>query len=623
MSDNIMKPPAAPLRAYRVLARKYRPQSFDDLIGQEAMVRTLSNAFETGRLPQAWMLTGVRGVGKTTTARILARALNYQLPGAPDHPTIHMPSHGIHCEAIIEGRHLDVMEIDAASHTGIDDIREISDAARYTPMSARYKVYVIDEVHMLSKAAFNGLLKTLEEPPAHVKFIFATTEIRKVPVTILSRCQRFDLRRIDIGVLSAHLHKIASAEAMVLEPDAALLIARAAEGSVRDALSLLDQANASAAQVITADAVRHMLGLADRMRIFDLLDTVMRGNAAAALDLFTVHYRDGVDPAILVGEMAEAVHALARAKIVGMEAGSDAVPQAERERITMLAAGLSQATLSRAWQMLLKGIEELKEAPRPASAVEMLLIRLCHVAELPSPEDVVKRLQRGGDPGAPASSRDTSLPSAGRGPAAGPAVTGAQPASPPPAGSGVVAQAMHNAGASQGAARATPRLVSQSTAPAPRAEVGPTTHVELLRFEDLVALAQHKRDIRLKTALERSVHLVRFERGRIELRFRDGQAAALVPDMQRKLQEWTGERWLITLSQEQGLPTLEEQANVEREMLVEDVRSHPSVSAILARFPGAEIIDIRLPDAPQPAGAGDSGMIVPDDDHDEGTPWIS
>ncbi len=623
MADNIIKPPAAPLRAYRVLARKYRPRSFDDLIGQEAMVRTLSNAFETGRLPQAWMLTGVRGVGKTTTARILARALNYQLPGMADHPTIHMPTHGIHCEAIIEGRHLDVMEIDAASHTGIDDIREISDAARYTPMSARYKVYVIDEVHMLSKAAFNGLLKTLEEPPAHVKFIFATTEIRKVPVTILSRCQRFDLRRIDIDVLSAHLHKIASAEAMMLEPDAALLIARAAEGSVRDALSLLDQANASAEEAITAETVRHMLGLADRMRIFDLLDTVMRGNAAAALDLFAAHYRDGVDPAILVSEMAEAVHALARAKIVGIEAGSDAVPQAERERITTLATGLSQATLSRAWQMLLKGSEELKEAPRPASAVEMLLIRLCHVAELPSPEDVVKRLQRGDDTGAPASSRETSPPPAGRGPAAGLAATGAQSENVPSARSEAVSPAMSGPGPAKAATRTTPRLVSQSPAPAAIADPRPVAVVDLLRFEDLVALAHHKRDIRLKTALERSVHLVRFERGRIELRFRDGQAATLVPDMQRKLQEWTGERWLITLSQEQGLPTLEEQANVERQMLVDDVRSHPSVSAILARFPGAEIIDIRMPDAPQPIGAGDAGMTVPDDDNDEGDPWTS
>lgn len=614
MAEDSASHSQTPDRAYRVLARKYRPRTFDDLIGQEAMVRTLSNAFDLGRLPQAWMLTGVRGVGKTTTARILARALNYDLPGKVDRPTIHMPQYGTHCEAIIEGRHIDVQEMDAASHTGINDIREIIDAVRYTPMSARYKVYIIDEVHMLSTQAFNGLLKTLEEPPEHVKFVFATTEIRKVPVTVLSRCQRFDLRRIDIDVLSAHLQKIAAAESMRLRPDAALLIARAAEGSVRDALSLLDQANVSAGEEITAETIRHMLGLADRLRIFELIDTVMRGDAGQALALFAAQYRDGADPATLVGELAEAIHALTRAKVAGVEAGAEALPEAERQQIARLSAALSHATLSRAWQMLLKGLEEVSAAPRPASAAEMLLVRLCHVAELPSPEELVRQLRGGG--GQAAASRPGTEQNASSG---APRATQMEERPPaPPVGAPLTPSERSTAMA----ARAMPRLVSETAiqpAPPPAAPAAPAIgaivpQVELLRFEDLVAFVQAKRDIRLKLALERAVHLVRFERGRIEMRLADPHASWMVADLQRKLPEWTGERWMVALSQEEGAPTLDEKARAERQSLEDDIRAHPSVASVLQRFPGAEIVDVRFNRADQAGNDETNGLAGDEED---------
>src|SRR5205807_5648701 len=309
-------PAGAPEPGYRVLARKYRPWTFDDLIGQDAMVRTLSNAFETGRIPQAWILTGVRGVGKTTTARILARALNYELPGGPSGPTVNMPKLGVHCQAIMESRHVDVLEMDAASHNGVDDVRQINEAVRYAPVMARHKVYILDEVHMLSGAAFNALLKTLEEPPPHAKFVFATTEIRKVPVTVLSRCQRFDLRRIEAGVLVTHLSGIAGREGIAAEPEALALIARAAEGSVRDALSLLDQAIAHAAGSVRAEDVRQMLGLADRSRIIDLFDALMKGDIAGALEELRAQYDAGADPAVVLTDLAEFTHFVTRVKVV-------------------------------------------------------------------------------------------------------------------------------------------------------------------------------------------------------------------------------------------------------------------------------------------------------------------
>src|SRR6188508_1934639 len=387
----------APAAPYRVLARKYRPATFDDLIGQEAMVRTISNAFETGRIPQAWILTGVRGVGKTTTARILARALNYELPdGSIAGPAIRMPVIGVHCQAIMESRHIDVIEMDAASHNGVDDVRQINDAIRYAPVSARYKVYILDEVHMLSNQAFNALLKTLEEPPPHAKFIFATTEIREVPVTVLSRCQRFDLRRIDAATLVTHLAGIAEKENIAAETEALALIARAAEGSVRDALSLLDQAIAHAAGTIRAQDVRTMLGLADRTRVIDLFESLMKGDVAAALKELREQYDVGADPVVVLADIAEFTHFVTRIKIVPAVADDISLGESERMRGRALAAALSMRVLSRTWQMLLKGMSEVQAANRPLAAAEMLLVRIAYVADLPTPDEVIRSLDDGG-----------------------------------------------------------------------------------------------------------------------------------------------------------------------------------------------------------------------------------
>ncbi|MEA2938927.1 MAG: polymerase subunit gamma/tau, partial [Alphaproteobacteria bacterium] len=414
--------------AYRVLARKYRPQTFDDLIGQDAMVRTLSNAFEAGRIPQAWVLTGVRGVGKTTTARILARALNYELPdGAVAGPTIKMPVLGIHCQAIMESRHLDVIEMDAASHNGVDDVRQINDAIRYAPVNARTKVYILDEVHMLSGAAFNALLKTLEEPPAHAKFIFATTEIRKVPVTVLSRCQRFDLRRVDAALLVKHLAGIAEQEAITAEPEALGLIARAAEGSVRDALSLFDQAIAhsgaqagagndrATAEPVRAEDVRQMLGLADRTRTIDLFEALMKGDIAAALAELREQYDTGADPAVVLADLAEFTHFVTRVKIVPAVAADVSLAEVERMRGRGFAEKLSMRVLARAWQMLLKGVSEVEAASRPLAAAEMALVRLAYAADLPTPDEAIRALDGNG----------------ARAPGAGAATSGAPAASPP------------------------------------------------------------------------------------------------------------------------------------------------------------------------------------------------
>ncbi len=380
--------------AYRVLARKYRPQNFDDLIGQEPMVRTLKNAFETGRIAQAWMLTGVRGVGKTTTARILARALNYKTD-TTDQPTIDLSVPGEHCRAIMEGRHVDVIEMDAASHTGIDDIREIIEQVRYRPVSARYKVYIIDEVHMLSTQAFNGLLKTLEEPPPHVKFIFATTEIRKVPITVLSRCQRFDLRRIESGALAAHLRRIAEAEKITVDDASLAMIARAGEGSARDSLSIFDQAIAHGAGEVTAEAVRSMLGLADRARIIDLFEMLMRGDVAAALKEFRAQYDSGADPSVVLTELADFNHLVTRLRFTP-EVGEDvSLSEDERRRGLDFAGKLSVRVLSRTWQILLKGIAEVDTANRPVQAAEMLLIRLAHAADLPTLDEALRGLENG------------------------------------------------------------------------------------------------------------------------------------------------------------------------------------------------------------------------------------
>ncbi|MEJ1159592.1 DNA polymerase III subunit gamma/tau [Prosthecomicrobium sp. N25] len=602
--------------AYRVLARKYRPQSFDDLIGQEPMVRTLSNAFETGRIAQGYMLTGVRGVGKTTTARILARALNYEIPGTVDRPTIHMPEPGVHCRAIMEGRHVDVIEMDAASHTGIGDIREIIEAVRYKPVSARMKVYIIDEVHMLSTAAFNGLLKTLEEPPEHVKFIFATTEIRKVPVTILSRCQRFDLRRIEADVLVRHLRRIADAERVTIDDEALRLVARAAEGSVRDSLSLLDQAIAHGEGGITADQLREMLGLADRSRVIDLFEHLMRGDVAAALTELRAQYDVGADPAVVIADLAEFTHFVTRLKLVPGAAADAAASEAERTRGAALAEGLSVRILGRAWQMLLKGYDEVRGAPKALPAAEMVLVRLAHAADLPTPDEAL-RLLKDAAPAGPATGGDGGGPRGGGG--AGPASLGRVDAR---AGQGLpegrpmprlVAGGGEAVGRAQEARQPEPQAQPvappwEEPAPAaaprpvpPAAPGGAERHVGTL--EDIAALAAEKRDIRLKMAVERQVRPVRMEPGRLEVALAPEAPRDLAQDLSRKLTEWTGLRWMVIVSREEGGATIAETREAQRNRLVSDARADPLVAAVLKRFPGAAIVDVRVNRSPEEEAA--------------------
>ena len=583
-------PADAPAEGYRVLARKYRPASFDDLIGQDAMVRTISNAFESGRIPQAWILTGVRGVGKTTTARILARALNYELPdGSVKEPTINMPVMGVHCQAIIESRHPDVLEMDAASHNSVEDVRQINDAIRYAPMSARYKVYILDEVHMLSGAAFNALLKTLEEPPPHAKFIFATTEIRKVPVTVLSRCQRFDLRRVDAAVLVKHLESIAAKEKVEIEPVALALIARAAEGSVRDSLSLFDQAIAHAAGPVRAEDVRQMLGLADRVRVVDLFEALMRGDVAAALKELREQYDIGADPAVVLSDLAEFTHFVTRVKVVPTVADDVSLSEAERTRGRTFAAQLSMRVLSRTWQMLLKGISEVQASGRPVAAAEMVLVRIAYAADLPTPDEVVRSLSEIG-----------SVPSRPQGNGGATQAQGYAPRYEAPRGS------------PRSSAAASPRPadpVARLDEPAPAA---PTLSIG--SFQELIALAVEKRDIAAKMALERDVRLVRCEDGQLEIALEPSAPKTLVHDLQRKLTGWTGKRWIVVVSKEQGAPTMRAQADAQQAEIERDVQSDPLVQAVLNRFPGAKIVAVTQ-NAPEGGeGASEPGL---DGEHED------
>lgn len=564
---------AAPAQdtAYAVLARKYRPNTFEDLIGQEPMVRTLKNAFSSGRIAQAYMLTGVRGVGKTTTARILARALNYEAPGV-DAPTIELKEMGEHCAAIMESRHVDVLEMDAASHTGIDDIREIIDSVRYKPVAARMKVYIIDEVHMLSKAAFNGLLKTLEEPPEHVRFIFATTEIRKVPVTVLSRCQRFDLRRVDVAELSAHFAKIAELEDAKIDDDALMLIARAAEGSVRDGLSILDQAIAHASGTITGSDVRAMLGLADRNRVFDLLETVFTGDAGKALQGLRALYQDGAEPVHVLGELAECVHVITRVAAAGKEAADPTLSEAERGHAERMAEKLDLGSLARAWQVLLKGMEEANFAPRALAAAEMVLVRLCYMAELPGPRELARILA---DEHGAAHSSAPQAQSATASPQASP----------------------------QARSTTSARTVPEEE---PRPDSEPVAHqapdIRLQTYEDVIALVNEKREPMLAHALENHVRPVRVSPPNIEICLLDGASRSLPNDLRVKLSEWTGESWMVAVSdgEDEGGETIAERRcareaaeQAEKDRLIKEMEAHPKVREVLDHFPGARIADVR------------------------------
>ena len=549
--------------AYTVLARKYRPRTFEDLIGQEAMVRTLTNAFATGRIAHAFMLTGVRGVGKTTTARLLARALNNQTD-VIDRPSLELTAHGVHDAAIMAGQHMDVMEMDAASHTGVGDIRDILDSVRYGPVEARYKVYVLDEVHMLSNQAFNALLKTLEEPPPHAKFIFATTEIRKVPVTILSRCQRFDLRRVEPEILVEHLSRIAGKEGMKVEDDALALIARAAEGSVRDGLSLLDQAlvQGERGETVKTEVVRDMLGLADRSQTIALFESIMGGRTPEALETFRTLYGYGADPIQVTNDLLEHCHAASVAKMLGPNATR--LPNDQAQKLAAMGAAISAGTLSRTWQMLLKALEEVRRAPSPADAVEMAIVRLAYAADLPGPEEALKALQNGDLPGG---------------------------AGAPRGGGG--------GGGGGASAQLAPRPAATPALPDPQT------------FEATVALIGQKREISLQMDVQRYVKPVSFKPGAIVYESGEGAPIDLARRLASRLREWTGRTWLIAANGQGGGETLIE---VERRGRAEEraeVEADPFVAAVLAAFPGAKIAEIKTlaPTVEMPA--------IPDEVEDE------
>jgi DNA polymerase-3 subunit gamma/tau len=539
------------------------------------MVRTLKNAFATGRIAHAFMLTGVRGVGKTTTARLLARALNYETATVHE-PTLDLTEMGVHCQAIIEGRHLDVLELDAASRTKVDEMRELLDGVRYAPVSARYKVYIIDEVHMLSTAAFNALLKTLEEPPPHAKFIFATTEIRKVPVTILSRTQRFDLRRVEPEVIVKNLEMISEAEGARVEADGLMLIARAAEGSVRDAQSMLDQAivQAEPGQTVTAATIRDMLGLADRAQTISLFEQVMRGEAGPAIETFRTLYGYGANPDQVMLDLLDHCHGASVAKAIGPQALI--MPKDQAQRLAAVGAAVSAGTLSRLWQLTLKAYEEVRRAPDAAAAADMALIRLAYAADLPGPEEALKRLQSGDAPS--------------------PAPTG-------PSGGGGGGGAVASGGGSTTVARGF-------AAPQPQSTTEPVA--VLNTFEEMLALIDRKRDISLKLDVERFVRPISFRPGAIEYEAAPGAPNNLAQRLVGRLKEWTGERWLIAAQGGGGAESLwERQKREEREVRAQ-IEQDPFVLAVMATFPGAEIVGVRtLPQAEAPEGAATE---VEDDD---------
>ncbi|WP_085306725.1 DNA polymerase III subunit gamma/tau [Planktotalea arctica] len=547
--------------AYRVLARKYRPETFVDLVGQNAMVRTLKNAFEADRIAQAFVMTGIRGTGKTTTARIIAKGINCIGPDGTGGPTTEPCGVCENCTAIMEGRHVDVMEMDAASRTGVGDIREIIESVHYRAASARYKIYIIDEVHMLSTSAFNALLKTLEEPPAHVKFIFATTEIRKVPVTVLSRCQRFDLRRIEPEDMIGMLKRIAAGENAEISEDALALITRAAEGSARDATSLLDQAISHGAGETTVEQVRAMLGLADRGRVLDLYEMVMRGDAAAALTELGSQYAAGADPMAVLRDLAEITHWISVVKITPDAADDPTVSPDERARGLQMAADLPMRAMTRMWQMLLKALDEVASAPNSMMAAEMAIIRLTHVAELPSPEELIRKLQDTPPPPSPSGGSGGGM-SAG-----GTTVTGAQ------------SRASTSSGTSGGAATAQ-HLDVDALARFPT-------------FEHVVELIRSNRDMKLLVDVEGGVRLVSYQPGRIEFVPHAKAPGDLAQRLGQRLQLWTGNRWAVTLVNEGGAETITEKNDAADNALKVEAAEHPLVKAVFEAFPSAKIIAIK------------------------------
>lgn len=595
----------SPAAEYRVLARKYRPQTFEDLVGQETLVRILRNAFAQNRIHHAFVLTGVRGVGKTTTARIVAKGLNCIGPDGTGGPT--MTPCGVcgNCQAIAEDRHVDVLEMDAASRTGVDDVREIIESVRYRPVSARYKVYIVDEVHMLTRNAFNALLKTLEEPPEHVKFIFATTEIRKVPITVLSRCQRFDLRRIDIAVLTGLFETVCAAEGVEAEAEALRMVARAADGSARDGLSILDQAMALATGPVTATQVRDMLGLVDRERIYDLFEAVMAGRIPDALDVLRMLYDGGADPVVVVQDLMELTHGITRLKAAPKAAGSNDLGEAERDRGRKLAATLPVPALTRSWQMLSKGLGEVQAATAPIAATEMLLIRLGYAAELPDPADLVRLLTDRSGPAA----AGTPAPSAPVGQTApvgqaAPAAA-ADPPEPPPAD------------LDEPPAHVTdgpPPDVDDTPQPA-----APAT------YREMVELFHARGEPVLSAQLAGAIHCVSYAPGRLDIRPQAGADPRLAAQIAAHLGRWTGQPWDVRISRDDGEPTLRQQASTAKAERFARVAEHPVVSRVLELFPGAVIEEVTAPPSADPVGetqdddrVDDPDTVVLDDDRPAG-----
>ena len=543
---------------YRVLARKYRPTTFADLVGQEALVRTLKNAIETNRIAQAYILTGIRGIGKTTSARIIARALNCIGPDGKGRMTTEPCGVCEHCRAIAEDRHVDVIEIDAASNTGVANVREIIETTRYNPTSARFKIYIIDEVHMLSTAAFNALLKTLEEPPERVKFIFATTEIRKVPTTVLSRCQRFDLRRVEPDLLTTHFKNIVAKENVSAEDEALKLIARAADGSVRDGLSLLDQAIAHGGGTVTAEFVRAMIGLADRAAVVDLYEQLMRGDIKTALDSFEKQYAVGADPVVVLQDLLGLTHWLTRVKIAPELAEDGSMAAEERKRCVEMAQKLPMSVLTRTWQMLLKGVDEALRAPSEKQAAEMVLIRLAYAADLPTPADLIKEIKSGSLP-LPASK--PSFPTAS-----------AAPSAPVQSDwSGI--------------------RVEGNAVPVPQSQ--PDGNAVFNSLADVVAYAYKQNDMMFAFNVERYVSVVSFEQGKIEFFPLENTPHNLAGDMVERLRKWTGKQWVVSVVSKQGGQTLIQQAQINAEKLRRKMSQNPLVSAVLLAFPNSKIETIR------------------------------
>ena len=607
---------------YRVLARKYRPDRFSELIGQDALVRTLGNALSLGRLAHAFVLTGVRGVGKTSTARLLARGLNCIGADGTGDATLEPCGTCEPCVAIAASRHVDVLEVDAASHTGVDDARDIIEGVGYRPVSARYKIYIIDEVHMMSKSAFNALLKTLEEPPDNVKFIFATTEIRKVPVTILSRCQRFDLRRVDSDVLAAHLASICTHESIDADPEALNVISRAAEGSVRDALSLLDQAAAMTADQISADNIAAMLGRPGRADSIAMLDAAMSGDAAGALDALASAHTNGAEPEMAIADLMDLIH---RASLIAAGGSADSLLEAERTPVTAL-ADMGIARLGRAWQMLLKGHAEITTAPQPMAAAEMLLIRLAHLANMPTPADIIGKLGRGAD-AVPATAPQSPPPKnpAPKNPApknprpqdTTPENTAQETPGPPPVASDIP-PAPAGMSAAGGAAVAQPEPAPEpapdispedqtadhnteqlADPSSPVGETGPT----LNSLQDVAALAESHDEALLAARIRTFVRPVRLQPNLLEIALADGAPDTLAGDIARNLSQWTGQRWMVSLAEGKGGQTIAEARTAARNAQKDEIAATPTVRAVMDVFPGAKIEDIRPIETDMPSDA--------------------